>query len=58
MSDRNFKNMSGAKVSEDKTIVVFMGMDLSTDKTAYWKYDGKEFVEISREEYTRFADND
>jgi len=58
MTDKSFKNMLGAKVSEDKTTVVFMGVDLSKsyDMSAYWKYDGEEFVEISKEEYEAFID--
>ena len=54
---KSFKNMSGAKTSEDKTIVVFMGVDLSkgNDMSAYWKYDGVKFTEISKEEYEGFV---
>lgn len=57
--DKSFKNMSGAKVSEDKTLVVFMGIDMSKgdDMSAYWKYDGKKFTEISKEEYEGMKDN-
>lgn len=52
-----FKKFGGAKVSEDKTQVVFMGIDHSKgdDMTAYWMYDGIEFKEITKEEYERFA---
>lgn len=57
--DKSFTKMTGAKVSEDKTQVVFMGVDMSKDDdmSAYWKYDGKEFIEISKEEYEGMKDN-